>query len=151
MLGSAAIVRRDVVGGVIVVGANVGVRPLGAVAVRSTGLLKPPIVLRVIVDVLESPGVSSSEAGLGVTVKSGPTTVTVTEVSLKRYPLAEGLLPNMSTLYEPGMVELTLNVAVEPLVTLAGAIDAFRFCGGETKRSTDPEKPLVGTTVMVEL
>lgn len=51
MLGSTATVRTDVPGGVTDVVAKVGVRPAGAVAVRSTGVLKPPREPRVTVEV----------------------------------------------------------------------------------------------------
>ena len=94
MLGSTAIVREDVVGGMIDVGEKVAVMPGGAFAVRATGLLKPPTGLMVIVEVCEPPAVIVSEEGLSDRLKSGPTTVTVTEVSLETSPL----LPNMSTL-----------------------------------------------------
>jgi hypothetical protein len=154
MLGSTATVRTDVPGGVTVVGANVVVRPVGAVAVRSTGLLKPPTGFTVIVEVCEPPPVIVTEAGLGDTVKSGPTTFTVTEVSLdKKPPVLVVLLPNMSTVYEPGIVELTFKVATyEPLVTVLGRIEAFKLAeSGEAKRSTDDEKPLVGVIVIVEV
>jgi len=98
MLGSTATVRTDVAGGVTVVAANVGVRPAGAVAVRSTWLLKPPRGLRVTVEVCEPPPVIVKDDGLGVTVKSGPTTVTATVVSLKRNPpVLVVLKPVMST------------------------------------------------------
>jgi len=144
-------VRVDVVGGVMVAGLKAGVIPAGAVAVRVMGLLNPPMGLMMIVDVFEPPAVIVREAGLVDMVKSGPTTITVAEVVLYWYPLVVMLVPNMSTVYEPGIVELTLNVAVDPLATVVGVIDAFKFLGDETLRSTDPEKPLVGTTVMVEL
>ena len=82
MLGSTAIVREDVAGGVIDVGKKVAVMPGGAFAVRATGLLKPPTGLIVIVDVCEPPAVIVSEGGLSDRLKSGPTTVTITEVIL---------------------------------------------------------------------
>lgn len=130
-------------------GVKIAVMPVDAVAVRSTGLLKPPMGLTVIVDVFDPPAVIVREAELVDTVKSGPTTVTVTEVSLDRSPL----LPNMSTLYDPGIVELTVSVAVyDPLVTVVGVIVALRFTeSGEAKRSTGEENPLVGVTVMVDV
>ena len=70
-------VSVDVVaGGVIVVGRNVGVRPVGADAVRSTGLLNPLSAVIVIVEVLELPAVTIRDPGLEETEKSGPTTPT---------------------------------------------------------------------------
>jgi hypothetical protein len=76
-------VSVDVVaGGVIVVGRNVGVRPVGADAVRSTGLLNPLSAATVIVEVLEPPAVIVREVGLADRVKSGPTTFTSTVVVL---------------------------------------------------------------------
>jgi hypothetical protein len=145
-------VRVDVVaGGLMVVGEKLRVRPVGGVPLKLTGLLNPLTGLIVIVDGWEPPTVIVNEAGLADTVKSGPTTATVTVVVLYWYPLVVMLVPNMSTVYEPGIVELTLNVAVDPLATVVAVIDAFKFLGDETLRSTDPEKPLVGTTVMVEL
>jgi hypothetical protein len=142
-------VTVDVVGGVIDAGEKVAVIPGGAFAVRATGLLKPPTGLTVIVNVCEPPAVIVSEEGLSERLKSGPTTVTVTDVSLERSPL----LPNMSTLYDPGIVELTLSVAVyAPLVTVLGTIEAFRFAeSGDAKRFTGELKPLVGVTVIVDV
>jgi len=70
-------VRVDVmVGGVIVVGRNVGVRPVGADAVRSTGLLNPLIAVTVIVEVSDPPAVIVRDPGLVDREKSGPTTLT---------------------------------------------------------------------------
>jgi hypothetical protein len=70
-------VRVDVVvGGVIVVGRNVGVRPVGADEVRSTGLLNPLIGVTVIVEVLDPPAVIVRDPGLVDKEKSGPTTLT---------------------------------------------------------------------------
>jgi hypothetical protein len=71
-----------VVGGVIVVGRNVGVRPVGADAVRATGLLNPLSAVTVIVEVLEPPAAIVREVGLVDRVKSGPTTLTFTVVVL---------------------------------------------------------------------
>ena len=82
MLGSTTTVRVDVVGGVMVVGVNVRVRPAGGDAVRSTGPLKPLRGVTVIVAVCESPGVIVKRVGLDASVKSGPTTVTIREVLL---------------------------------------------------------------------
>jgi len=76
-VGSTAMVSVDVVaGGGIVVGRNVGVRPVGADAVRSTGLLNPLSAVIVIVKVLELPAVIIRDARLEETEKSGPTTLT---------------------------------------------------------------------------
>jgi hypothetical protein len=63
------------------------------------------------------------------------------------------LKPVMSTLYEPGIVELTLRVATyEPLVTVVGWMDAFKFWElDEAKRSTDDANPFVGLIIMVEV
>lgn len=94
------------------------------------------------------------EGGLAERVKSGPTTVTSTMVSLdKKPPVLVVPLPNMSTEYEPGIVEFTLSVAeYDPLVTVVGRIDAFKFADdGDAKRSTDEENPLVGVIVIVDV
>jgi hypothetical protein len=50
-------------------------------------------------------------------------------------------------------VELTLSVTVyEPLVTVLGTIDAFKFAeSGDAKRFTGELKPLVGVTVIVDV
>jgi hypothetical protein len=133
----------------MVVGLKVGVIPVDEVAVRATALLKPPTGLTLTVEVFEPPAVIVSEVGAADMVKSGPTTVTVTEVVLDSSPL----FPNMSTLYDPGIVELTVKVAVyDGLVAVVGVMDALKFTeSGEAKRSTGALKPLVGVTVIVDV
>jgi len=98
-LGSTATVRVEVVaGGVIVAGRKVAVRPVGADANRSIGLLNPLVVATVIVEVLESPAVIVRDAGLGAMKKSGRTTVTLIVVLLERKPpVLVVLKPLMST------------------------------------------------------
>ena len=97
--GSTATVRLEVVaGGVIVAGRNLAVRPVGADANRSIGLLNPLVVATVIVEVLESPAVIVRDGGLGAMKKSGRTTVTLIVVLLERKPpVLVVLKPLMST------------------------------------------------------
>jgi hypothetical protein len=71
--------------------------PVGGDAVRSTGLLKPPTGVTLITEVLEPPAVIVREVGLVDKLKSGPTTVTSTIVSLETKPDTLALLPEMST------------------------------------------------------
>ena len=98
-MGSTAIVRVEVVaGGVIVAGRKVAVRPVGADANRSIGLLNPLVVATVIVEALESPAVIVRDGGLGAMKKSGRTTVTLIVVLLERKPpVLVVLKPLMST------------------------------------------------------
>lgn len=78
--GATWIVSMDVCPGLIVVGLGLAVRPMSAVAVRSTGELNPFSAVMDIVEVLEAPAAIVGDDGLAEIVKSGPTIVTVTIV-----------------------------------------------------------------------
>jgi hypothetical protein len=88
---------------------GVHVRPAGAESVKVTTPEKPfrEATVTVVGQLVLS--VQGTVVGLeGERVKSGPVTVTGIVRSWNRPPL----LANMSTVYVPGIVELTLKVAV---------------------------------------
>ncbi len=107
---------------------------------------KPPLGMTVIVTSLVTPTGTATLAGKDRT-KSVPRTVTDMMMEWKSRPLD----PLKMTVYDPGTVELTLNVAVPDPVMRLGWMDAFRLNVAMADRLTWPVKPFNAATVTVDV